>query len=353
MNFSLFRDRKKNLNCKPYLIAEIGVNHEGSLNKAIEMIDQAKRGGADAVKFQTYKADRLASTNSPSYWDITKEKCSSQYELFKRHDKFNEDDFIKLKKHCDFVNIEFSSTAFDYISLDFIDNLVTFHKISSSDITNIPFIEKIAKKRKPILISTGASTLGEIDNAVNTIRQFGVEEICIMHCILCYPTSINSANLSMINSLKRTYPNNIIGYSDHTMPSGDLISLTTAYLLGAQVLEKHFTFNKDLPGNDHYHSMDENDLKNFNKSIKQMLNLIGNEYIKKPIDEEFKSRLNARRSIVLKESVKKGQFFDQNHITFKRPGTGISPEHVNFLDGRKYCKDLDYDEILTWDSLYE
>ncbi len=352
MDFSIFKHAEKNIIQKPYLIAEIGVNHEGSINKAFEMIEKAKRGGANAVKFQTYKAERIASKNSPSYWDRTKENCSNQYQLFKKYDSFGEDEYIMLQKHCKHVGIDFSSTAFDDISLDFIDKLVDFHKISSSDITNIPFIENVSKRSKPVLISTGASSLAEIDKAVNLIRSFGIKNICIMHCILCYPTADKCANLAMINSLKRSYPDDIIGYSDHTLPDKNLTSLTTAFLLGAKVLEKHFTFDKKLDGNDHYHAMDENDLKSFSECINKIIKLMGNEHYKKPIKEEYLSRMNARRSCVLKEPVKKDQIFDMKQIICKRPGNGISPENIKLLDGKKYSRDHDYDEILNWDSFY-
>ncbi len=221
----------------------------------------------------------------------------------------------------------------------------------SADITNIPLLRPIAKKRKPIILSTGASTLSEIDNAISTIENISDVSIALLHCILNYPTPDRNANLEMINSLKENYPNNIIGYSDHTIPDANMTPLMVAYLKGAVIIEKHFTDNKKLPGNDHYHAMDVNDLKVFTKNLNYLEELIGLENIKKPIIEENISRNNARRSIIAKNNIKKGDMISEDNIIYKRPGTGISTIHWDQVLGKKTNKDIREDMILQWTDL--
>ena len=181
----------------PYVIAEIGVNHEGSMEKAKQMIDQAKAGGANAVKFQSYKAETLASKNSPAYWDQTKEPTASQFELFKKHDGFWKNEFEELKRYCDHVDIEFMSTPFDITSANFLNDMMNVFKISSSDLTNKPFIEYICKFGKPIILSTGASTLEEIKETVSWIAPYKIH-LSLLHCVLNYPTPNQDARLKKI-----------------------------------------------------------------------------------------------------------------------------------------------------------
>ena len=335
---------------KPYIIAEIGVNHEGSMKKAKKLISLAREGGADAAKFQTYKADTLASKNSPSYWDTTKEPTTSQHELFQKYDKFSKEDYVELSEYCKSINIDFISTPFDNNSVDYLDSLMTFYKIASADITNIPLLRKIAKKEKPVVLSTGASTLKEIDLALKTLDHYGCKEVALLHCILNYPTPFEKANLNMIKGLKEAYPNNIIGYSDHTLPDDEMSSLVAAYTLGAVIIEKHFTDDKSLPGNDHYHAMDVEDLKCYIKIIDKLYNSLGSS-IKKPIKSEQISRLNARRSIVLKTNIHSGHILQESDITYKRPGTGISTLYWDEVIGKKVNKDLLEDDILQWEFL--
>ena len=175
-------------NSRPYIIAEIGVNHENSLEKAKILVDQAKLGGADAVKFQSYTAEKLASKNSPAYWDTTKEKNSKSIPAFKKYDQFSYKEYEELSNYCKQINIDFSSTPFDEEAVDYLEELVPFYKVASSDITYIPLLKKIGSKNKPVLISTGCSNYDEIDLAIKTLRDNGVSEIAILHCILNYPT---------------------------------------------------------------------------------------------------------------------------------------------------------------------
>ena len=260
-----------NQNSKPYFIAEIGVNHEGSMVKAKKMIKQAKLIGLDAVKFQTYKAENLVIKNSPAYWDIKKEKTNSQFKLFKKYDKFNKKDYLELHKYCKKIGIDFLSTPFDLESISWLKNLMPAIKIASADINNYPLLKAIGLTKKKVLISTGASNLNEIKNAIKILKKFGSKDIIIMHCILNYPTKEFNANLKMIDDLKINFPNNIIGYSDHTLPTKDISPCSIAYQLGARVIEKHFTFNKKKSGNDHYHSIDLKDARLIIDQIKYLV----------------------------------------------------------------------------------
>ena len=338
-------------NSKPYIIAEIGVNHEGSMEQAKVLIDLAKEGGADAAKFQSYKADTLASKKSPSYWDTTKEPTTSQHELFKKYDQFEPEDYVVLSEYCKSKNIDFISTPFDDAAIEFLNPLVPFFKIASADITNIPFLRKIAAKGKSVVLSTGASTLEEIDIALDTLEKIGCQDIALLHCILNYPTPFEQAHLRMIEGLIIAYPQYIIGYSDHTLPDDSMTSLITSYLLGAVIIEKHFTHDKTLKGNDHYHAMDVNDLKRFVELINKIYSSMGPDDLKKPIETEEIARLNARRSIILKRDVTRGQALAEDDLTYKRPGTGISPLHWDSVIGKKILHNLSSDYILQWADL--
>lgn len=330
---------------EPYIIAEAGVNHEGSMDLAKRLIDEAQEGGAHAIKFQTYKANTIASKDSPSYWDTTKESTTSQFELFKKYDSFWKSEYEKLKKYCDQVNIEFLSTPFDAESAHFLNDMMDVFKVSSSDITNLPFLELICSFGKPVVLSTGASYLWEVQQALETINKHDVP-VCLMHCILNYPTLNQNANLGMIPSLIEKFPYTVPGYSDHTLPE-DMEVVKIANLLGAVVIEKHFTHDKSLPGNDHYHAMDKDDLKLFFEKLNRVTTLIGmKDKISLPSEE--KSRLNARRSLVALKKIEKGNEVSEDALTWKRPAKGISPKYINDLIGKKATVDIDEDTVLQW-----
>ncbi len=335
----------------PYVIAEIGVNHEGSLAQAKELIRLAKEGGADAAKFQTYKAHTLASRHSPAYWDLNAEPTTSQYKLFQKYDAFGPDDYRELAAYCKEQEIDFLSTPFDDAAVEFLTPLMPFFKIASADLTNLPFLRRIAQVGKPVVLSTGASTLGEVDMALHTLHAAGCEEVALLHCILNYPTPDPQAHLAMITGLQRAYPTYPIGYSDHTLPDDAMTSLTTAYLLGARVLEKHFTHDKTLPGNDHYHAMDVDDLKRFWQRLAHIRTLLGPDTHKQPIPTEDPARAHARRSIVLAQPLPAGTALTEEALTYKRPGTGISPLYWDAVLGRTVRRDLDADHVLQWEDL--
>ena len=336
---------------KPYIIAEIGVNYydialkEGisNIEAAKKMIYKAKEAGASAAKFQTYKAEKIASKNSPSYWDISKEPTTNQYDLFKKFDTFEEKEYVELAKYCDKIGIDFMSTPFDLEAVSYLDPLVKIHKISSSDITNFQLLARIAKTGKKIILSTGSSNLKEIEEAIEVIEREGNFNIVLLHCVLNYPTDNNDANLLRIISLQNHFPQYEIGYSDHTLPDNNMTVLTTSYLLGAKYIEKHFTLDKTLEGNDHYHAMNAEDLQKFSDNLKLLEEITGSE-TKNYLPSEEISRLNARRSWVTKGPVKAGTVITEENIIAKRPATGISPTEV--IVGKTFTKDLPDDHIL-------
>ena len=345
-------DLFNNSNCcdsqigSPYIIAEAGVNHEGDMGLARRLIDEAKEGGAHAIKFQTYKAETIASKDSPSYWDLSKEPTNSQYKLFKKYDSFWKGEYEELKSYCDSVGIEFMSTPFDVESADFLNEMMDVFKISSSDMNNKPFIDHICGYGKPIILSTGASYMWEVEQSVSWIEAHG-NPVALLHCILNYPTADENANLVMITSLREKFQGKIIGYSDHTLPKA-MKTLEVATLLGARILEKHFTHDKTLPGNDHYHAMDKEDLKLFHERMGTMRSLLG-DGVRKPLESEHISRANARRSLVAARDIAEGQQITSDDLTWKRPGSGIDPRDYERLIGSKSRCDITEDSVLQWD----
>jgi N-acetylneuraminate synthase len=341
-----FLKKKHNKFSKPYIIAELGVNHDCSLKIAKRMILEAKQGGANAVKFQAYKANKIASKNSPAYWDTKKESNKNQYDLFKKYEKFNEKDFKLLHNFCQKIKIDFLCTPFDLEYVDILQPLVPAFKISSSDITNKPLIEKICKYKKPIILSVGASSLKEILEAKKWIDKYK-NQLIIMHCVLNYPTKNCNANIGAIKTLCDFFPRNIIGYSDHTTPDKEMNNLIIAWLMGAKIIEKHFTYNKKKVGNDHYHSMDKKDLIKFNKKIEETIKLIGTSKINYLPSERI-SRRNARRSIYTKSEILKGNIIYKEDLICKRPCRGIEPKFYENLIGKKIKKSLKEDVPLKW-----
>ena len=317
----------------PFLIAEIGVNYYdiaekeeiSNMEAAKLMILEAKKCGVDAVKFQSYKADTIASKNSPAYWDLSEEPTTSQYELFKKFDEFGAEEYRQLADYCNELGIMFMSTPFDFESVDYLDEFMDIYKISSSDLTNIPFIKYIASKNKPILLSTGASTINEIKQAVRAIEEVSTVDIAIMHCVLSYPTAYEDANLLMIKEV-----------------------LTTAYNYGAGIIEKHFTLDKSLQGNDHYHAMDPDDVMVFKLNVNFLSKLNGMKN-KQPLICESPARRQARRSIVAFRDIKKGEKITADDLTFKRPGTGISPSKINDVLDKTAVEDIPEDTLLDYE----
>lgn len=338
------------------LIAEIGVNYYdiakreniSNMDAAKLMIDRAKDAGIHAVKFQSYKAGTIAAKESPSYWDTNMEPTTSQYQLFKKYDHFGYKEYKELSEYADSKGIEFLSTAFDYESADYLDELMNVYKISSSDLNNIPFVKYQARKGKPIILSTGASNEAEIDETMSAIRSVNDCPIILLHCVLEYPTPLEHANLNKIVSLKKKYPDIIVGYSDHTkiIPNYDIQK--TAFNLGAVVIEKHYTLDKTIKGNDHLHSMDDVDAKNIIDSITEIVKYRG-DYGLTCLESEKISRQNARRSIVANCDIMKGSIITSEMLTYKRPGTGINPAREQDIIGKKAACDIKDDTILQYE----
>ena len=344
---------------KPYIIAEIGVNYYDIAKKhaiapmdaAKLMIEEAKKGGADAAKFQSYKANTLASVNSPAYWDQNEEPTESQYELFKKFDNFGAKEYEELAHFCVDIGIDFLSTPFDLEAVDFLDVQMKYFKIASADITNFPLIRSIAKKNKPILLSTGASTIDEINTALKEIRKIDSDiMVTLLHCVLSYPTKNIDANLNRISILKSEFPDCEIGYSDHTLPDENMAITTAAFTLGATVIEKHFTLDKNLKGNDHYHAMDVDDLKKMRANL-DLLNEILSVKEREYLACEKVPRMQARRSLVARNDMPKGKEIEYSDLICKRPGTGISPVEIDNVVGKKVKKDIKSDDILIWEKI--
>ncbi len=332
---------------KPFLIADIGVNYYdiaqkeeiSDIDAAKLMISEAKKVGIDAVKFESYKTENLLS-----------EESQTQLDLYKKYDKFGVDEFRQLADFCSELKIKFLSTPLDFESADYLDEFMDIYPISSSDLTNIPFIQHIAKKNKPILLLTGAATLNEIKHAVKAIEEVSMVDIAIMHSVLAYPTEYRDANLAMIKDLVQNFPEYEIGYSDHTRPDSNMFVLTTAYNYGAEIIEKHFTLDKSLPGNDHNHSMDPEDVMIFKTNVGFLSQLSGMKN-KQPLICESSAKRESRRSIVLTEDIKKGDIITTDLITFKRPGTGISPAKIDDVVGKMALVDISKDTLIDFDMI--
>ena len=330
-----------------YFIAEIGVNHEANLKKAYKCIKDAKDGGAQAVKLQCYKAEKIASKYAGAYWDKKEEKENSQLKLYKKFDKFEYKDYQKIINYCKKIKIDFIITPFDIDTIDFFKSKVKFFKISSSDITNLPLIKKIAETRKPVILSTGASTKKEIKNAYNLLKNKS-KRIIILHCILNYPTKKENANLNMILDLKKYYKD--VGLSDHSIPGDSHKILIYAYMLGVRFFEKHFTINKKKRGNDHFHSFNKKDLKIFFKNLYELKIILGKKF-KTFLKSEIISRKNARRSIFLRKSLKKNQRIGKDDLIMLRPAIGIKPFDVNKIYNKKINKNKNSGDILRLSDL--
>lgn len=343
---------------KPYMIAEMGVNFYDTakafgitpLEAAKLYIEKAAEAGVDCAKFQSYKAGTIVSKNSPAYWDTTKEPTKTQYELFLKHDGFGEAEYKELCEYTHSKGMDFTSTPFDYASADYLENMVDFYKISSSDLTNLPFIRHIGSKGKAVYMSVGAAYLSEVDEAIRALKESGCSDIVLFHCVLSYPTNPADANLRVIQTLKKVYPEIRVGFSDHVAPDDTMMTLAAAYMLGAEVIEKHFTLDKTLPGNDHYHAGDPNDFRKAIANFRWIDTVLGDPE-KTVLDCEIVPRREARRSLVLTRDMKAGERIQASDVIAKRPGTGISPKLTDIVIGRMVNQDLSEDTVLTWEMV--
>jgi len=332
---------------KVFIIAEAGVNHNGSLHLAYQLIDVAKDTGADAIKFQTFKAENVVSklTDKAEYQKENTGTAESQLEMIKKLE-ISFDGFIKLKKYCDKKGIIFLSTPFDHQSIDFLYDLVDIYKIPSGEIINHPYLKHIAAKNKPIIMSTGMANLGEVEEAIKIIRAVNSKaKISLLHCTTNYPTSYEEVNLKAMQTLAAAFKLPV-GYSDHTL---GIEVPVAAVAMGAKIIEKHFTLDKKLPGPDHRASLEPDELKGMVKAIRNIEKALG-DGIKRPNKSETEIMKVARRSLIATRDIRAGEIIKESDITIKRPGTGILPKFKEIIIGMKLVNDIRQDEPFRWEN---
>lgn len=331
-----------------FIIAEAGVNHNGELEIAKKLIDSAAELGADAIKFQTFITEKVISSYAPMA-DYQKKNIgseSSQLEMVKKLE-LSFEEFTEIKEYCKHKGIIFLSSPFDFESVDFLENIgISAYKIGSGEITNIPFLSYVSSKGKPIILSTGMSSLAEVEQAMDIIKSEGNDKIILLHCTSNYPTNYNDVNLRAMETLKYAFKVPV-GYSDHT--EGIEISIA-ALAMGAVVIEKHFTLDKSMEGPDHKASLSPEELKKLITSIRNVEKAFG-DGIKKITEAEKNVRSVARKSIVANKRIKQGDIIKLEDLTFKRPGSGIEPKMVDMIINKKAKVDISYDEIITWEMI--
>lgn len=326
-----------------FIIAEAGVNHNGDIRLAKKLIDVAKEAGADAVKFQTFKAE-LGISQFAEKAEYQKERTGneeSQLDMVKKLE-LSFDDFSELKAYCEAKGILFLSTPFDFESILFLNELnMPIFKIPSGEITNLPYLIKVANTEKPVIMSTGMCEMNEIKEAINILKQNGAKHITLLHCNTQYPTPFEDANIKAMIDLKK-YFGLPVGYSDHTL---GIEAPIAAVALGAEVIEKHFTLDKTMEGPDHKASLEPEELKAMISAIRHLELALG-DGIKKPSSSELANKVIARKSIVAKVDIKAGELFTENNLTVKRPGNGISPMQWFEVLGQKANRDFQEDELI-------
>ncbi len=343
----IYMEIKENfINKKCFIIAEAGVNHNGSVEIAKKLIDAAKEVGADAVKFQTFKAEKLVTKDADkAEYQIKNSGEDSQYNMIKSLE-LSEDEFRKIAEYSENKGLIFLSSPFDIESVDLLDEIgIPAFKIASGEITNFPLLKYIAKKGKPVILSTGMSTIGEVDEAINLMEKYN-DDITLMHCLTSYPAKKEEANLNVIKTLECTFKKPV-GFSDHTI--GIEMSVA-AVAMGSGVIEKHFTIDKNLPGPDHKASLEPHEFAEMVKCIKNVEKGLGNG-IKKPTKEEIEIKKLVRKSIVAKEDILKGTILEEEMLDVKRPGTGIEPKYLNEVIGKVLMEDIEKDTLIKWNQL--
>lgn len=329
---------------KIFIIAEAGVNHNGDLSLAKKLIDKAVEAGVDAVKFQTWKTELLATKHAPQadYQFENTGKIESQYDMLKKLE-LSYSEFIELKKYCDNSGIVFMSTADEVQSADFLYDLQDIFKIGSGELTNIPFLKHISNYRKKVILSTGMGDMNEIKSALDVLESGLIKrkDITLLHATTMYPTQIQDVNLNAINTIRNAF-NISVGYSDHTM--GIEVSIAAA-ALGAKVIEKHFTLSRDMAGPDHKCSLEPEELKAMVLSIRNIEKAMGDGN-KVAQDGEKKNKAVVRKSIVASKSISKGEYYSEKNLTTKRVGNGISSSMWNKVIGQKSNFDYQIDEVI-------
>lgn len=330
---------------KVFIIAEAGVNHNGDIGLAKKLIDEAAKSGADAAKFQTFKAEKLVSKGAQKaeYQKQTTDKSESQFEMIKKLE-LDIDNHKELISYCIYKNIMFLSTPFDHDSIDLLNNLgLEIFKIPSGEITNLPYLRHLGKLNKKVILSTGMSDMGEIEDALDILIESGTkkENITVLHATTDYPTPMEDVNLKAMVTIGKTFKIEY-GYSDHT--EGIEIPIAAA-AMGASVIEKHFTLDKTMEGPDHKASLEPHELQEMVKAIRNIESALG-DGIKKPSLSELKNKEIARKSIVASRFIMQGELFSSDNITIKRPGNGLSPMKWDTVIGREAVKNFEADELI-------
>ncbi len=337
---------------KVIIIAEAGVNHNGDIENAYKLIDAAVESGVDYVKFQTFSAEKLVSPDAKKAAYQSKnigDGNDYQYDMLKKLELSHEDHLL-LMDYCNQKDIKFFSTAFDVEGVDYLNQLgLDMFKIPSGEMTNFPYLRSVAQKGKPIILSTGMGALGEIEEAMSVLLKYGAQRdnITILHCNTEYPTPMLDVNLKAMNTIGQAFGVQI-GYSDHTL---GIEVPTAAVALGAKVIEKHFTLDRDLPGPDHKASLEPNELKAMVSAIRNIEMAISGSGRKEPSESESKNILIARKSIFLKNDLSEGAIIEESDIMALRPGDGISSMQWNNVVGRKISKNKKAFEKLSWSDL--
>ena len=332
-----------------FVIAEAGVNHNGDLELGRSLIKEAKGAGADAIKFQSYKAGKISTKTAPRYWVEHDDPDGSQYDTFAKLDSFGPVEHEALFRYAKECELLCFSAPFDDEAVDMLDELgVPGFKIASADLTDHPLLKKVATKGKPVLLSTGLATIPEIGEAVAVVREQGNDQIILLHCTLQYPCDAENANLRMMLHMKAAFPEIPVGLSDHTL---GIAVPQAAVAIGAVAVEKHYTVDKTLPGSpDHHLSVDHHDLKRMMDGIRTIEKAMG-RYEKGPVEAESDAYRYARRSIVTNRDIPAGATITRDMLTFKRPGTGIYPKFVDIVVGRTVNSDIPEDTVLEWSMI--
>jgi N,N'-diacetyllegionaminate synthase len=331
-----------------FIIAEAGVNHNGDTALAKKLIDAAIEAGADAVKFQTFKAENIVTPTAEKadYQKHTTGAGESQYEMIKKLE-LSETDFRDLSDYAKEAGIIFLSTPFDEESVDLLDQIgVPAFKVPSGEITNFPLLKKVGQKSKPIILSTGMATLGEVEEALNYLKKHGAAEIVLLHCTTSYPAPVASVNLRAMETLRYAFQVPV-GYSDHT--EGITIPIAAA-TMGACVIEKHFTLDRTLPGPDHRASLEPQELAAMVKAVRDV-ELAHGDGIKGPTEEEEAIKRVARRSIVAKCDIRMGEVLTEGNLAIKRPGIGIEPRYLDSVMWKKARVPIRRDQVIQWDMI--
>ncbi|RZS72200.1 N-acetylneuraminate synthase [Pseudobacter ginsenosidimutans] len=333
---------------RTYIIAEIGVNHNGNLDLALQSIQEAKKAGADCVKFQTFKAEQIVTQNSPkaSYQLAVTDPGESQFSMLKKLE-LSFDDYRELLKACKAENVDFLSTPYNKADVDFLEKLdVTMYKIASGQLTELPFLRYVARTGKKIYLSTGMGTLSDVFDAVQAIREEGNNNLCVLQCTTNYPSKMEDANIKAMLSIREACKADV-GYSDHVPEN---YACYAAVALGAGVIEKHFTLDKKMDGPDHSSSLDPLEFADLVKGIRAVEMSLG-DGIKKPTEAERKNMYGMKRSLVVLKDMNAGEVLEEQYIGFKRPANGLSPNYLDSVIGKKLCKALKKDEPLQTDTI--